>query len=73
MSNFGILATPFLSPEAMHSLPHSEDFKTLAILKEALVALRISNEDTLLHVCSKAPKRLLVLLNQNIGSTAPNT
>ena len=39
----------------------------------ALVALGISNEDTLLHVRSKAPTWLLVLLDQNIGSTAPNT
>jgi hypothetical protein len=39
----------------------------------ALVTLRVSNEDTLLHVRSKAPKASLVLLNQDMGSTAPNT
>jgi len=39
----------------------------------ALVTLRVSNEDTLYHVRSKAPKWSLVLLNQDIGSTAPNT
>ena len=36
------------------------------------VALRISNEDTFLHVSSKAPKRSLVPLDEHIGSKAPN-
>jgi hypothetical protein len=35
--------------------------------------LRVFNEDTLLHVRSKAPKGSLDLLNQNIGSTSPDT
>jgi hypothetical protein len=38
-----------------------------------LVSLRVPNEDALLHVRPKAPKRPLVLLNEHIGSTAPNT
>jgi hypothetical protein len=38
-----------------------------------LVSLRVSNEDALLHVRSKAPKRSLVLLDQDISSAAPNS
>ena len=37
------------------------------------VSWRVSNEDALLHVWSKTPKRSLVLLNQDVSSTAPNT
>ena len=39
----------------------------------ALVALRVSNEYTLVHVSSKAPKWSLVPLDEHISSTAPNT
>jgi hypothetical protein len=35
-----------------------------------LLTLRVSNEDTLLHVHSKASKGSFVLLNQDIGSKA---
>ena len=38
----------------------------------ALVALRVSNEYTLLHVGSKAPKQSLIPLDEHISSTAPN-
>jgi hypothetical protein len=39
----------------------------------ALAALRVPNEDTLLHVCPKAPKWSLIPLDQHIGSAAPNS
>ncbi len=39
----------------------------------ALVALRVSNAHTLLHVRSKAPKWSLVPLDEHISSTAPDT
>jgi hypothetical protein len=38
-----------------------------------LVSLRVSNEYALLHVCFKAPKRPLVLLDQYISDAAPNS
>jgi hypothetical protein len=38
----------------------------------SLVSLRIPNEDALLHVWSKTPKRPLVLLNENISGAASN-
>jgi hypothetical protein len=38
-----------------------------------LVAIRISNEYTLLHVGSKTAKGTLILLNVDIGNTSPNS